>query len=136
MNTRTCRPFLQQLYQQRILRAPVDAAREALPNFLIGLVLLDDDPQLARLRRIIEKQLTSRIGVTPVGLGRTDSLSDLERKLANWCADELGFRPELAGSAAVSTPYVEIWNGWVGSEREIYRASVGLVDALEPEQFL
>ncbi|MGH7618211.1 MAG: hypothetical protein ACREPM_13375, partial [Gemmatimonadaceae bacterium] len=40
-------------------------------NFLVGAVLLDDDPAAARGRATVEARLDAGIAVTPLGLGRT-----------------------------------------------------------------
>jgi hypothetical protein len=45
----------------------------ALPNFLVGRVLDDDDPALARGRASVEERLRRRVAVTPLGLGRSVS---------------------------------------------------------------
>lgn len=40
----------------------------ALPNFLVGRILSDDDPALARGRKTVDERLRSRLGVTPLGI--------------------------------------------------------------------
>jgi len=41
----------------------------ALPNFLVGRVLADADPALARGRASVEARITAGVAVTPLGLG-------------------------------------------------------------------
>ena len=40
----------------------------ALPNFLVGRILADDDPALAAGRASVERRIDARLGVTPLGL--------------------------------------------------------------------
>jgi hypothetical protein len=40
----------------------------ALPNFLVGRILADDDPALAAGRASVERRIDARAGVSPVGL--------------------------------------------------------------------
>jgi hypothetical protein len=40
----------------------------ALPNFLVGAILDDDDPALAAGRASVEKRIADRVGVSPLGL--------------------------------------------------------------------
>jgi len=42
----------------------------ALPNFLVGRILGDDDPALAAGRASVERRIDARVGVTPLGLDR------------------------------------------------------------------
>ena len=69
-------------------------------------------------------------------------ISQVEQQLALWCLSELDFDAKsiaemLAGSKAAAhrgsdgrRRYSRIWNGWDGSEEEIYRACAGLVTTL------
>lgn len=44
-----------------------------LPNFLVGRVLLDDDPASAKGRATLEARLQAGVGVTPLGLARSSA---------------------------------------------------------------
>ena len=43
-----------------------------LPNFLVGRILLDDDPVLAQGRATVEARLQKSVAVSPLGLARAD----------------------------------------------------------------
>lgn len=117
-----------------------------IPNFLVGLALIDEGPTTRDRRTALRARIASRVGVTPVGLGpvagdRTlTDLSDdsackadtarsrgvVEQRLAQWCLTQLG----LHLPPGPTCEYVELWNGWVGCEEEIYRACAGFVSTL------
>ena len=42
-----------------------------LPSFLVGRILLDPDPALARGRMSVEARIAAGVGLTPLGLGRS-----------------------------------------------------------------
>jgi hypothetical protein len=51
----------------------------ALPNFVVGRILTDDDPALAAGRASVEQRIDARVAVTPLGIDRPPLSSALYR---------------------------------------------------------
>jgi hypothetical protein len=63
-----------------------------LPNFIVGRILLDDDPASAAGRATVVERIRAGICVTPLGLGRP---YELQRLYAEIAPSRFGRAPEL-----------------------------------------
>lgn len=51
------------------------AYQPALPGFLAGGILSDEDPTMAHGRKALEKQIESRVGVAPIGIKANEAFN-------------------------------------------------------------
>lgn len=72
-----------------------------LPNFLVGHLLADSSPELAKGRAVLESKIAAGVAVTPVGVGVTAQVAEehQRRKLEGFGRDEALLCPYYDASA-------------------------------------